>query len=160
MKLYRRRNLVVLCLLSLVLTVSAQAQRYSVGTPIGCPYIYQPDDGDDSPAGLTITLKCNSTSDYDYDNYTCSTVYDGATIKWTAKDAYNNDVGTWIDDEGTTAVWTAPDAEGQVRIYAKADDNPYYLANDSYNQDYITSNVVKRLYVKHNATGNNDGSSW
>jgi predicted outer membrane repeat protein/parallel beta-helix repeat protein len=157
---YRRRSLVVLCLLSLVLAVSAQAQRYSVGSSIGYPTIYQPDDGADIPAGVTITLKCYSTYDYDYDNYTCSSVYDGATITWTAKDAYNNDVGTWIDDDGTTATWTTPAVAGPVTIYATADDNPYYLADDTARQDSLALNVVKRIYVDGDATGNNDGSSW
>jgi hypothetical protein len=158
---YRRRNLVVLCLLSLVLTVSAQAvPRYTVWTPIGTPTIYQPDDGDDIRAGLTITLKCNWVSDYDYDNETCSTVYDGATITWTAKDAYNNDVGTWIDDSCKTAEWTAPMVAGPVTIYATADDNPYYLADDAAQQDSITLNIVTRVYVDCDATGDDNGSDW
>jgi predicted outer membrane repeat protein len=162
MNLLQKKNLVVFCLLGLALTLSARAQRYSVGDPIGFPRIYSPPTrfGNDIPAGATITLQCYSTYDYDYDNYTHSTVYDGATITWTAKDAYGHDVGQFSDNEGTTAVWTAPTAEGAVTIYATADDDPDYLANDCPQQHYLALDIVKRAYVKSDASGAHTGGSW
>ncbi len=160
MNLLQRRNLVVFCLLGLALTVSAQAQRYSVGTPVGTPYILVPAAGSGIGAGRTVTLKCRPVTDYDYDNYTCSMVYDGATITWTAKDAYGNPVGTFLDNEGTTAVWIAPTAEGAVTIYATADDDPYYLADDPPQQNSRAVNIVKRVYVKPGALGANSGATW
>ncbi len=145
MNLLQRRNLGVFCLLGLALTVSAQAQRYSVGTPIGTPYIVLPATGSSIPTGETVTLKCRPVTDYDYDNYTCSMVYDGATITWTAKDAYDNDVGTFLDNQGTTAVWIAPTAEGEVTVYATADDDPDYLADDPPRQHSVVL-VIEKIF--------------
>jgi predicted outer membrane repeat protein len=160
MNLLQRRNLVVFCLLGLALTLPAQAQRYSVWTPITVPDITQPAIGSNIVAGANVTLLCRPVGDYDYDNWTCSTVNDGATVTWTAKDDYGNDVGEFIDNQGTTGLWKAPMAGGEVKIYATADDNPYYLADDPPQQHYHTVNIIQRAYVKYDALGANNGTSW
>jgi hypothetical protein len=131
MNLWQRKNLVVLCLLALALTLSAQAQRYSVWTPITVPDITQPAAGSTIPIGATVTLRCRPVTDHDYDNLTCSIVEDGATLTWTAKDGSDNDVGEFTDNTGPEATWIAPSAAGTVTITATADDDyPSYLADD------------------------------
>jgi predicted outer membrane repeat protein len=160
MNLLQRKNLVVCCLLGLTLTLSAQAGRYSVWTPITVPDITVPVTGSSVVAGADVTLQCQPVGDYDYDNWTCSTIYDGATVTWTAKDDSGNDVGEFIDNQGTTGLWKAPMAGGEVKIYATADDNPYCLANDPPQQHYHTVNIIQRAYVKYDAVGANSGTSW
>jgi hypothetical protein len=57
-------------------------------------------------------------------------------------------------------VWIAPTAVGSVTVYATADDDPDYLADDSAEQHYVAFQIVKRVYVKCSAAGANSGGNW
>ncbi len=120
--------------------------------------ITEPAAGSTVPQGKTISLKCVAALDVDV--YSCDNLtqyLDTLTFTWAAT------AGTFSDNSGPEAVWTAPATNGQVTftVTASDDGSPTY-ANDTNRSHAITVTVVNPgiVYVNDNATGANNGTSW
>ncbi|GEM_PF-4829848 len=135
------------------------AQAYEKWVEFTIVRITQPATGSEVPTEKTITLKCVAALDIDVTACVSnpSQVTDTLTFTWSAS------AGSFSDNSGDTATWTAPATTGAVTITVTASDDgsPTY-ANDTNRSHSITLNIVDPgiVFVNDNATGANNGTSW
>jgi hypothetical protein len=159
----KRKSIILLVgavLIAAGLLGQTPAQAYEKWVEFTIVRITEPATGSTVPQGKTISLKCVAAIDIDVVACVASPtqVNDPLTFTWTAT------AGTFSDSSGPEATWTAPAANGNVTFTVTASDEtttPTY-ADDANRSHSITVTVVNPgiRYVKANATGSNDGTSW
>ncbi|MFC1678031.1 hypothetical protein ACFL3G_13355 [Planctomycetota bacterium] len=156
MNTYKKFIIALMILIGFGFASPVLAVTYYEHTAITTPDINSHSDNDTVYAGGEFVLTCIPSTDIDK-YYDCGEWHypsDNIVHTWSGP-------GSFSPTTGTSTLWTAPVATGDVNITVTADDtgSPNYYDSAS-KSDTVTLTVTNIIYAKTGATGKNDGSSW